>query len=355
MKSQTITAALVAVLLLSGVPSFRAFETDQYDLPPEPLVDIGDEVSQHIEESILVALKNVNTEIELHESCLRASMMGRARCEGVDKEKALLAELREPDTVAHAVYKLMGDGDLFTTAAGKWFGKHKFAHEPSRYKPTYSDSIFLTRPINYATLSPTVRIYGAEFGFDKIDHFFQQGYKYYRKYNEAIAKGMTPEAATRDAVAWGQMTERTYFGTLVSGVYSNGDLFANYAGMKFYQRLTHDTVVNGRMLPALVIQRDGRWIRNSDEKGTLQPFIADNLNEALNPSGYSFLLYKVVKKIVRDRSCKRWRELYPNATAAEFEKRTAALETWNGEDYGFTRKSKTVPIAVCFENTLSGE
>jgi hypothetical protein len=358
MRFRILSFATIAIMLLGSVGSTRAFETDQYDLPPRPLADIGDEFSQHVAEMIAEALKKVNEEMALHESCLNGSAARGVKCDSTVKETKRLAELRSEDAIVEAVYKLLGEGDLFTTNTGKWFGKHKFANEPSRYKPSYAQSIFLTRPINYATLSPTVRMYGVEFGFDKIDHFFQQGYKYYRKYNEARRAGKTAEQAAEKAISWGRMTERTYFGSLVSGVYSNGDLFANYAGMKFYEGLTKGISMSGHQRPAIVVLKDNKWMVDYDvdlKADLLRPFIADHLNEALNPSGYSFFLHKVVRKHVRDHSCKDWRAVYPNATSAEFQKRTTDLEKWNGEDYGFTHKSRSVPIAICFEEKLSAE
>lgn len=343
--SQILSSLVLCALLIA--PSTLAFETDQYALPPKPLADIGDEVSDHVARNIALAVESVNAEIGFHERCLE--VRATKGCGRADKERRKLDELRSPQTIAKAVYKLLGEGTIFTGATAKWFGKHKFAHEPSRFKPDYSDSIFVTMPLNYLTISPTVRMYGSEFGFDKIDHFFQQGYKYYKIYNDAIAGGKTSDEAARKAIKWGQGTERTYFGTLVSGVYSNGDLFANYAGMKFYQGLTESVAVGEHRLPPLVTLIDGKWKFDDKDHDILKPFITDHLNEALNPSGFSFLLASVVKSIVTKKDCPAWRKLYPNANAEEFRSRTAALENWNGEDYGFTKKSKTVPIAVCFE------
>ena len=331
-----------------------AFETDQYNLPPEPLADIGDEVSQYVEGRIQLAIADVNARIALHKLCIERVEGQSSGCGPVKSESEKLAELRSSDAIAKAVFKQLGDGSIFMSGTGKWFGSHKFAHEPSRYKTSYGDSIFITRPFNYMTISPTVRMFGSEFGFDKIDHFFQQGYKYYAIYYDAIAAGKTPDEATKSAVEWGKHTERTYFGSLVSGVYSNADLFANYAGMKFYQNLTNEVQLGGRTLAPIVVIDNGTW-SISPRADLLRPFIADQLNEALNPSGYSFFLVSIVKKVVRKKACPEWRKLYPTATANEFQQRSADLEKWNGDDYGFTPKSRSVPIAVCFEAGLSTE
>ena len=65
------------------------------------------------------------------------------------------------------------------------------------------------------------------------------------------------EEAVQQAVKWGQKTERTYFGLWVSGVYSNADLYANYAGMKFYDALTQPLTVGGES-PA-GYRSSGKW------------------------------------------------------------------------------------------------
>jgi hypothetical protein len=60
-----------------------------------------------------------------------------------------------------------------------------FSRSARRYKTSYGKSIYALVPTNYFTVSPTVNVYGAEFGTDKIAHFFQQGYDYYKIYNRA--------------------------------------------------------------------------------------------------------------------------------------------------------------------------
>src|SRR4029078_1554969 len=134
---------------------------------------------------------------------------------------------------AREVFKQLGDGVFPLSHIGGWITSHRFHANPATYKTSYGNSIYILSPTNYVTISPTVRLYGSEFGTDKIEHFFQQGYSYYRRYKTSMASGPSAAEAVRRAIKWGQMTERTYFGSLVSGVFSNADLFANFAGMKF--------------------------------------------------------------------------------------------------------------------------
>jgi hypothetical protein len=207
-------------------------------------------------------------------------------------------------------------------------------------------------PIDYAFLSPTVKIDGVEFGTDKLDHFFQQGYQYYKMYNKAIANGATPDEAVKKAILWGKKTERTYFGYWVSGVFSNADLYANYTGMKFYQSLTKSVQIGDKARPALLNLVDGKWQIGegvSLREDLLKPFITDHMNEALNPSGFIAIVYPVVKRVVRKRACATWRAAFPNLTKDDLAARSKSLELWQGEDYGYTRRNKMVTLAgTCF-------
>ena len=336
------------VLVLQPVAGI-AMETDQYNLPRVPLSDIGAEVSEHVEENLFAAVAKLNADIAVHHACIAVK---RAGCYSPEKENKKLAYLRSNDAVAKELYKLLGDGNIFVSKIGKWMNSHEFSGSPSRYKTSYGHSIYVAAPIDYATISPTVRLFGVEFGTDKLDHFFQQGFKYYKIHNKAVAKGSTAEQATAKAIKWGKMTERTYFGLLVSGVYSNADLYANYAGMKFYQGLTESLTIGDKTRPAPVVLNEGVWnIDNTAlRENLLKSFLTDHLNEALNPSGYAFTIFSSVRRAVKKYGCPDWQSILPNTTKAGLDSRSASLEKWNGEDYGFTRKGKFVPVAACFED-----
>ena len=333
---------ICAVLLTH--PIF-AFETDQYNLPPAPLADIGDEVSDYMEENLRAAVDKINAEIIVRQRCLKT----RAKnCKSAEKTRLQLIYLRSEEAVAREVYRLLGAGIIPSTKSGTWMDSHNFKAQPARYKTSCGDSIFRLNPINYWTISPTVNLYGAHFGTDKIAHFFQQGYAYYKKYNRGIEKGLSAVEASKKAVRWGKTSEQTYYGTLASGVYSNGDLASNYAGMKFYQNLTHEIKFGQKTQPAILLLKNGAWAFN-ENVSALEPFISNHFNEALNPSKFIIGLRSSVRGIVRKRSCDEWRKQYPNFSQADFNKISSDLTLWHGEDYGFSKSDKFVTIAdTCF-------
>lgn len=345
---------LCAVLLISPA-SALAFETDQYNLPPKPLADLGNEVFEYTEENLKKAINKINGEIDERQSCLEKNLksLQKKKCDSPEKERTKLAYLRSEEAVTREIYKRLGDGIIPFTKSGSWMESHDFKAQPARYKTGFRKSIFFVIPTNYLTISMTVNIYGSQFGIDKIAHFFQQGYTYYKNYNDALAEGLSPEKAAEKAVRWGQMTERTFYGTLVSGVYSNADLCANYVGMKFYQNLTRPIKIGDSTKPAVLILVDGIWKFNEkteSRENLLKPFFSDHLNEALNPSIFIAGLRSFVRRTIRRQSCKQWFAVYPNLSQTELNEKSKALKLWNGEDYGFTDSRNFVTIGnTCFD------
>ena len=354
MRLQTIAQLfLCAVLLWRTVV---AFEADQYNLPPQPLADIGDEVSEYTEQNLRKAIDKINAEITRRQSCLENNPVKpkEVKCDSPDRERTQLEFLRSNDAVAREVYNLLGSGFIPFTKSGTWMDSHQFKAQPARYKTGYSKSIFLVFPTDYLTISPTVNIYDAQFGTDKIAHFFQQGYSYYKIYKRATAKGLAPDEAAQKAIRWGQMTERIFYGTLISGVYSNADLCANYAGMKFYQNLTQPIKIGDVTKSAVLLLKNGVW--TFDESADLReilikPFISNHFNEALVPSIFTklFGLRAYVRRTVRKQSCKQWSNQYPGLSQADLGEISQALKLWYGEDYGFTDSKHFVTISnACF-------
>lgn len=344
----SFTAAII--LLLSAMPA-TAFETDQYNLPPEPLADVGDEITEYVAGQLQFAAAAVNARIAAAEACLAASDVSK----GCDTPKQLRKDheyLRSEPAIGQAVYDLLSGGNLMTTKFGRWIHSHKFRDQPASYKAPYFESIYFIKPSNYLTLSPTIRMYGHEFGIDKLEHMFQQGHQYYERVDEAMKEGRSREEAVKKAIEWGKLTERTYYGILTSGVYSNADLHANYVGLKFYEGLTRPVKIGDATRPAMLTLNGGRWHLAAAEtlqEHLLKPFISDHMNEAINPSAFRFTLINSVKRAVKKNSCPQWKADLPDLTAKELSDRARSLELWNGEDYGHTKRRGFVNIGeICF-------
>ena len=345
--TKILAAISLMTLLLAQPISWRAFETDQYNLPPEPLADIGPEVYEYTLDSLRKAVSKLNAEILERRECFES-----ANCSEQERARRRLEYLRSEYAAARAVYNRLGFGIIAFARAGEWVNSHRFRAQPSRYKTSYRDSIFVSIPTDYFTISPTVNLYGTYLGTDKIAHFFQQGYTYYRVAGRQIEKGSSVKAAEEKAITWGRWTENTYYGTMVGGVFSNADLFANYVGMRFYEGLTREIRIGEMTRPATLVVRNGLWELNPvgmAEDVLLRPFVSDHLNEALNPSLFVPGLRSSIRGIVRKRSCAQWITAYPLRSSEDYRTLTESLATWYGENYGHKPSNKFVTIGdTCY-------
>ena len=342
----------LCVILLISPSAVAAFETDQFNLPAKPLADIGAEVSEYVRENIEKAINKINREIAARQNCLENK--AAKNCESVAKNRERLVYLRSELALTREVFKRLGSGFPPFTASGSWMESHRFAAQPARYKTGFKESIYAAFPSNYLTISETVNLYGISFGTDKIAHIFQQGYTYLRIYERASAKGLSKESAVKRANDWGRKSERTFYGNLISGVYSNADLAANYAGLKFYLNLTREIVIGEALRPPLVVPENGAWKFNENvdlAESLLKPFISEHLNEVLNPSIYTkaFGLRSSVRGHIKKRACSEWKTAFPRLSRLDLEDRSRRLQTWFGEDYGFTNNENFITIAnTCF-------
>jgi len=355
--SKIYAASILLFLLLSHPAQRLAFETDQYNLPTTPLADIGDELHEYTLENIQRAIGKINAEIVTKQTCIDRTTDRLPYCRNVAADRKRLEYLRSEAAVAREIFGRLGYGIIAFARAGNWINSHKFRAQPARFKTSFANSIFVSIPTDYFTISPTVNVYGVQFGTDKIAHFFQQGYQYYRIHERETAKGAREPNATQKAVAWGRMTENTYYGTLVGGVFSNADLYANYAGMRFFEGLAKAVKIGNFTRPATLVLKNGVWELNVpgvSNENLLRPFISEHLNEALNPSLYIPGLRSSIRGIVRRQSCPQWRTLLPARTREDFQSVTDSLSLWNGENYGHKESKKFVTIAnTCFADSAA--
>jgi len=328
-----------------------ANETDQFTLPKEPLTDISEALTQKVYGNIQ---KTVN---ELNGKIARALRLA----ENPQNELVLLppqyyrrriSDYLSRQALADQIYQTMGPG-LPVVLIEAWLNLTDFHQKNARFEPFYTQTIFegagWSRPGLYLFLSPTINVFGVNMGTDKIGHFFQQGYEYWQVFDRQTQNGANDSAANREAVALGIQQEKGMFGRLLTGVYSNGDMAANYAGMKFYINLTSEVRVGDRVLPPLLLRADNQWTFNPQRRteDLLKPFITEHLNEAFNPPVYEPIMRISVRPAVRSR-CADWLKAHPGTTRSAEAERLDRLQTWFGEEYGHSRNTDEL---VTIENT----
>ncbi|MBS1824202.1 MAG: hypothetical protein JST93_02690 [Acidobacteria bacterium] len=288
---------LVRIFLISRAAF--ALETDQFTTPKGPLYDIGPELSRKIVQII----------------------------EAGDKGQ-------DPDQI---LYRWVGR-NILTSRLSKWVKKTRVEEAPVTFRPGPFRSIYSVAvsplPATFFFDSPTVHVHGHYLGSDKIDHFFQQGHQYFQRVVKLQERGAGAEASVASAVALGVRQEHNHFGTLATGVYSNGDLAANFAGMKFYMNLKSSVRVGDEVRPPMFERTNDGWRLRAgiSRDQLLEPFISSHLDESLNPSRYRFNR-RSIRSHVRAR-CGSWMSFYADRLNLVAPSGQNFAAKWFGEDYG---------------------
>jgi hypothetical protein len=328
---------LLAAAAPFAPPAARATETDQFTLPPKPLDDIGRDVGALVIAILRDEVAHLNARI-----AEREALDPKSAAKPTD-EREFVARVQEQTGVG------VPEATLEREVRYGNFGSRNV-----RFKPAYADSIYawIVSPFPLAHLTtdcPTVRLYGINMGTDKIGHLFQQGYEYLRIYETAIAAGTSEPAAIAAAVRYGTISEKGLYGLTLTGVYSNGDLAADYAGFKFYRNLFHEVRIGERALPPLMRREGTRWTIDParDDADVLKPFVTEHLNEALNPS-WQAIGADTIRRRIRDR-CARWKAEVPGFDEASYRATLERVRTWYGEPYGWELPpSGTATLLECF-------
>ncbi len=132
------------------------------------------------------------------------------------------------------------------------------------------------------TMSPVVNIGGQLIGTDKLEHMYGQGYLYFNR-NYLNDKGV------EKAIKRGVGSEKTFLGgnKIGNGVFSYGDLSANFNGMRFWNHmlLLRPEILGPEHSQGPYIEcRNNKW-----EQPVLVDFrnyIDDSMDEAINCSKF---------------------------------------------------------------------
>jgi hypothetical protein len=150
-------------------------------------------------------------------------------------------------------------------------------------------------------LDVTLNVNGVYFGTDKLSHFLGSGFEYYRKYLKYLDE-YSPTMAEALSVKWGVKMENGIIGLSAVGIFSYGDLEANFQGLK----MAEDFCRADR--PKLqLIGKD--WILA--EQIDFRDYVNPNWDESFNRSTYTEKRLESVKENVKrlkiyDRSQTQW-------------------------------------------------
>jgi hypothetical protein len=339
------------VLLWATAGVALAHESEQYSLPAgRDFADLGPLLSRGFHAAIRDAVADTNAAI------------GAALDSG--ELPSRLTSLQSADHIASQVWgKLFNTyptNELLDLALISPSTRSRYPGLVTMYRPVdsiYDDPLLMldiSKPVRALFRAGTVSAGGVLIGTDKIIHFINVGRIYHVRYLAAIERGLNEPDAARWAVQATAdnplLSEDGFLGLYTTGIRSNGDLAADYAGLKFYRNLT-DPVHIGRTLRPPMLQRDGPYWRVAagDEDTVFSAFVSLHWNEVLNPNSYLSYVGERVRSVIGTR-CDEVRDWYRNDHGqaqgrAWFATRQHELSTHFGEPYGHALDAKN-PVSV---------
>lgn len=154
-------------------------------------------------------------------------------------------------------------------------------------------SIFRTPAFPFVIpMARTVRVGDVYFGVDKIGHMFGFGSRYYQRYLGHIRTGATEGEAIEKVVRWGIMFEQIFVGQYLDGIFSHGDMEANYQGFMLSRDLCEGDD------PFLVRDDAGDW--KLTHPIDLRTYITPDFDESYNLSHFWGMRKRDVLQILRE-------------------------------------------------------
>lgn len=368
--------------------SSHSYETDQFTVAKHPLKDIGSRLStfiyQNLQQGILEVnqnLKSLPGQIQDLQNQLAEYPQDLDQIVWIDhpqraafidlkaqlsRKKELLAQLRTDLGVVAYLQQKYALTITWNEQRDGVFGL-PVAYASLNKNETYADVYFNQGRLDtiysfagfhriispsYFVFASTVNAYGTYMGIDKFGHFINQGFEYFQLFHESLAQGLDPQQSLKKIVQWGVETEDGLFGSIVDGVYSNGDLAANFAGFIFYQNFLQPLKINNQIYPQIIKKgTDGAWLYSDDIENSkeqlLKRFMSDHFDESLNGSIYERPQKYFIVKAIKTR-CQSWKDFYAFKTKTDFFIRTQKLQTWHGFDYGHKSEGLIDIPSLCF-------
>jgi hypothetical protein len=330
---------MCALLLAVAAPA-GAHESEQYTLPAgRDFADLGPLLSRTFLAALREAVADTNAAIDAES----ASGERAAQLQRLQSAEHIAGQVWARLFVAYPTNELLDLGLISTATRARYPGL------VTMYRPVesiYDDALLMidvSKPVRALFRAGTVSAGGVLFGTDKIIHFINVGRIYHLRYVEAVVQGMAEADATRYAVQSTAdnplLSEDGLLGLYTTGIRSNGDLAADYAGLKFYRNLSEPVQLGDRLLPPL-LERDGPYWRLAvhDEDTVFTRFVSAHWNEVLNPNSYLDYVGNRVRSVIASRCddvADWYRDVYGQPLEASwFAIRQQELSTYFGEPYG---------------------
>jgi ankyrin repeat protein len=354
--SRSALAALIACLALTQVPSAHSHESDQFTLPAgRDFADLGPYFTKIAYDAIVGATTEANAAI--------------AQAVVAGSSPSQLEELQSAEFIAGKVWQhlflAIPVNEILDLTLVNDAVQSRYPGLVTMYRPPvaiYDDPLLvidLTKGVRTFFRAGSINAGGIVFGTDKLIHFINVGRIYHSKFEARIKRGLPEKEAIKSAIASTSRnpltSEHGVLGMWTTGIVSNGDLAADYAGLMFYRNLTETVRIGPRTLPPMLVREGPYWrVQVDPDSDFFIAFITPHWNEVLNPSVFANYTSGRLEALIHER-CQQTLAWYRDPrgqprSRAEFEAIERELSTYYGDPYGHDgNPAHGVTIAnVCF-------
>ncbi len=248
------------------------YTTGRFDPLDDSLIFLNTEVNRRFKE----VLQKVNKD--------------KIDCDAVKFRKELANAITNVDSITPdwGVIESWAEGGI---ALDKYMNKLLPGRDSTgvpRHESDPNTSIFKDAKGNYVFkrwgLGSNIRVNGHLIGTDKLGHFFDQGWTYFRD-------KVKNRRADEEIFHQGRTNEQNEDGNKSNGQVANADLAANYYGFQFWKK-----VADGN--DAYFKCKDGKW--SQDRKFTWADYVRPSWDEGINCNEYVPDIEESVKKNIRE-------------------------------------------------------
>lgn len=341
-----------ALVLLCGLHSpAPAHESEQYSLPEgRDFAELGPHFTQIVHAALVAAVADAN----------RSAAQAGIGDDPLQAADFIAARVWERLFLAFPTNELL-DASLSSATLQAQYPGLVTLHWPASW--IYDDPMLLLDVSKFVRTffrAGTVSANGIPFGTDKIIHFVNLGRIYHVKYIAGLQQGLSPEQATEEAIAATSRnpltSENGLLGLASTGIRSNGDLAANYAGLLFYRNLSEPVRIGDGMRPPLLLRDGDHWqVLAQPDSDFFTAYISPHWNEVLNPNTYLGYVGDRVREQIRQR-CEQTLDNYRDPrgrlrSQLQFAQIEAdlALVDGGGYDHETDTDANVSVAALCFD------
>jgi hypothetical protein len=263
-------ALLLVSAALAGVQAARAAETDQF----------------------------MTWNVELEDSApVISAFLNKMAQEYVEKRNRSNVKTETLEEMGAGFYLYLFQGLHSSRVRNFVSNDDEIERYPANKSPWAYQRESIYRGLSFPYMMPmarTICVGGVYTGIDKLSHFFGFGRRYYQRYQRLRADGMTHEEAIERVIANGVAQESSLVGGLVDGVFSHGDLEANFQGCRMLLDLTDKA-------SPFFVKKGEDWKTNGAID--IARYVTPGFDESYNISYYTFFRWRKVAPTLHAKYC----------------------------------------------------